>query len=389
MRIITIILCFAFCGITPVLKAQYPTDAAEISLLSATPGEETYAVFGHSALRIKDVGQGYDIVFNYGTFDFTTEHFYLKFGTGKLMYFLSYYEYKYFHESYLRSGQGIYEQRIHLTNKEKYNLINNLQENSLEENREFRYDFFRDNCATRIRDIIEKSIEGKLIYDTTYITKPESFRDLLSESLNHQPWTIFGLSLMLGKSTDSIAALSDYMFLPVHLKNLYTTARVQSGSDTRMLTSAPEEVLASTIIISKPTFITSPEFIFLLIFLAVLWLSFREYRSKKHYRWLDVFLFTITGFLGLLIFWVWGWSLHIYLHNNLHIVWASPLNIAGVIGLMFWYKRSWVRYYFIFYACLVLLLIAVSLFLTQEVPIASYFLMGIMLVRALRIWFNS
>lgn len=385
MKCLIFILCIVLCGLSS-LKAQYPTDSAEVSLVTASPGEETYAAFGHTMLRVKDNLQGYDIVFNYGMFDFGTKNFYWKFSTGRLMYFLAAHDFDASMSSYQQSGQAIYLQPINLTNKEKFKLINLLQDNLREENRHFRYDFCRDNCATRIRDIIAKSVDGKIVLDSNYVSKKESFRQLFNFHLKNDPWIIFGLNLIMGKSTDSIASLNDYMYLPQHLKNLYASAVVVSADGTRKLTQTPAMLFPSTIKFNKPSFLTSPEFICIILFVIVLLVSIWEYLKKKYLRWLDVFLFLITGLLGCLIFWLWGWSLHVYLHNNMHIVWATPLNLIAMVFLVFFSRNKIMHYYSAVYGMLILLLIPVSFFITQEFHPASYFLMGIMLIRATRIY---
>jgi hypothetical protein len=370
----------------PSLKSQFPTDSAHVYLITASPGNETYSIFGHSAIRVENKAEGYDAVFNYGTFDFDTENFYFKFGTGRLMYFLSVADYNLFKDAYNRWGQALYLQEMNLTNKERFNLINNLRINTLEQNKYFRYDFFRDNCATRIRDIVAKSVEGRIIYDSTYVTHRESFRKLYVHCMEHQPWTYFGLNLIMGKSTDSIASLSDYMYLPEHMKNLFYTAKVVSGDTVRSLTYAPVELFPTTLEFQKPSFIFWPVSILLVVFLVVLAITLWEIKTHHYYKGIDIFFLLGTGLLGLMITWLWGWSLHIYVHNNLHIIWASPLNVLAAAALIFFSNKKWLRYYFGIYALSILLLIPVSLFTMQRLDGASYFLMGIMIIRAVRLF---
>lgn len=386
MRKVFLLLSLLFCSVSNLIFAQYPTDSARIYLITASPGRETYAAFGHSFLRVTDPSLGYDYAYNWGTFDFDTENFYLKFATGKLMYFLSANDFFHSAEYYRSVGQAIYVQEIILTNKEKFNLINNIQINTFEENRTYRYDFFRDNCATRIRDIVVKSIEGKVVFDSAYVDKRESFRHLYGDYLKNVPWNYFGLNLIMGKSTDSIASISDYMYLPGHLQNLFASAKVVDSTGVRALTKKPVQLFPSTIDASTPSKLLSPEFICILFFLIVLGLTFWEYNRKEYFKSLDVFLFLITGLLGLLITWLWGWSLHIYVHSNLHIVWASPLNIIAVICLIICSKIKWLRFYFAAYAASVILLIMVSFFVVQEFSLGSYFLMAAMIIRAARLF---
>ncbi len=389
MRNVFLLLCLLFCSVSNLIFAQYSTDSARIYLITASPGSETYAAFGHSFLRVVDSSQGYDEAYNWGTFDFDTENFYLKFATGKLMYYLSINDFFYSAEYYRRVGQALYLQEIILTNKEKYNLINNIQINSQEENRSYRYDFFRDNCATRIRDIVVKSMEGKVVFDSAYVDKRESFRHLYGDYLKNVPRNYFGLNLIMGKSTDSIASISDYMYLPGHLQNLFASAKVIDSTGVRNLTKKPVQLFPSTIEVSSPPKLLSPVAVCFMFFLIVLGLTFWEFRSKKYFKWLDICLFLVTGLLGLLITWLWGWSLHIYVHSNLHIIWASPLNIVAAACLIICSKIKWLRFYFAAYAVSVILLIMVSFFVVQELPIGSYFLMAAMIVRASRLFYRK
>jgi drug/metabolite transporter superfamily protein YnfA len=382
MRKVLLMLCLLFCSISNLIFAQYPTDSARVYLITASPGRQTYAAFGHSALRVVDPSKGYDYAYNWGTFDFDTENFYFKFGTGKLMYFLAINNFYNFVEYYHMVGQAIYLQEILLTNKEKSTLINNIEINYREENRSYRYDFFRDNCATRIRDIIVKSVDGKVVFDSSYVEKRESISHLFGVYLKNEPWNYFGLNLIMGKSTDSIASLTDYMYLPGHLQNMFASAKIADTNGTRNLTRTPVELFPSTIEVHKPKVLFTPVAICVFFFLVIAGLTVWEYRRKKYFKAVDVSLFLITGLLGLLITWLWGWSLHIYVHNNLHIIWASPLNLIAAVCLMICSKMKWTGYYFAAYALSVILFIMVSFFVVQEFHPASYFIMGAMIIRA-------
>ena len=127
-----------------------------ISLLTCSPGQELYSIFGHSAIRVTDSTSLTDIVFNYGTFNFDDENFYLKFVRGKLLYYLSIERFDDFSASYQFEGRGITEQVLELSAKEKIDLQHFLIENLKEENKFYHYDFFLDNCTTRLRDLIVK-----------------------------------------------------------------------------------------------------------------------------------------------------------------------------------------------------------------------------------------
>ena len=141
--------------------AYISSESARFTLLTCTPGPDLYSLFGHSAIRYQDTirGKMVDWVYNYGTFIFD-EDFYVKFARGKLDYVLSKQDFPFFQEEYIYSGRGIFEQELLFTSKEKQKLLDLLEENYLPQNRTYRYDFFYDNCSTRIRDIIIHATSG-------------------------------------------------------------------------------------------------------------------------------------------------------------------------------------------------------------------------------------
>jgi hypothetical protein len=99
---------------------------ARITLLTCSPGDDLYSIFGHSAVRVEDPAQDIDWVFNYGTFDFSDPNFYTNFVRGKLNYKLSVSEYRYFEYSYQRENRWIWEQELNLTPGERQFLFDSL-----------------------------------------------------------------------------------------------------------------------------------------------------------------------------------------------------------------------------------------------------------------------
>jgi hypothetical protein len=372
--------------IVPInISAQPQRDSIEIYLLTASPGNETYSAFGHSAIRVYIPSQRINYVYNYGTFDFDTPNFYLKFTTGKLMYFLSIADYERFLNAYNSWGQAIYEQRILLNTRESMRMVQLLNENYQPENRFYRYGFFMDNCATRIRDIFEKSVDGKIVYDSTYITKNETFRQLIEHYLGNTPWTFFGVNLLLGSRTDDVATTSNYMFLPEHLRDILKNSKIISGDSSRSLSASPIELFPSTIVFSKPSPFTSPVTITSILLILTILYSWYLRKNGKNGIWLDRVWFLLTGLLGMLIAALWIWSLHHELQNNYNIIWANPVNL--IIGIMLFFKTrpKWFIFLINLYAILLICFLPVSLFIQQSLPAAAYPISGIMIVRSIAI----
>lgn len=367
------------------VSAQYPTDSVNISLLTLTPGEETYAAFGHSALRVHDPRQGFDYVYNYGTFDFSTPNFYPKFLFGKLLYSLSVSNYQEFYEAYKSWGQGMWEQPLNLTSKEKWQLFSNLQTNYRRENRFYRYAFFRDNCSTRIRDIVEQSVDGKVVYDSSYCKNHESFRQLFTAYLDfREPWALFGMDIMMGTRTDSIAALKDYMFLPQNLMNLWASAKVMSKDSAKLLTKKPTLLYPSTLTFPKPSPWKSPVAVCWALFALVMVFTYMGYRKRMYFKWLDAILFLITGLLGILLTILMTYSLHTELLKNFNAVWANPINLIFAVSVFIKRKPVWLLYLMRAYGIVLLVFIPASFLLTQVIPAAAFPLMGILLLRIAR-----
>lgn len=132
------------------------SSGLRISLITCSPGQELYSTFGHSAIRVIDSARSSDWVFNYGTFDFNDPDFYTKFIQGKLLYFVSLERTVDFISQYQYEQRKVIEQELQLNESEKLFIQQYLFENLKPENRFYPYDFFFDNCTTRLRDLLEK-----------------------------------------------------------------------------------------------------------------------------------------------------------------------------------------------------------------------------------------
>ena len=144
--VISLIFLLTISGLGSAKAEQF-----QISLLTCDPGEQIYSSFGHSGIRVLDLTSGRDMVFNYGTFDFGAPNFVLNFAGGRLDYYLSVSTYDRFMAEYEYFHRSVREQVLNLNEQQKIELIRFLENNYLPENRAYRYDFFFDNCATRVR----------------------------------------------------------------------------------------------------------------------------------------------------------------------------------------------------------------------------------------------
>lgn len=317
--IITALLISASMQATKNLSTE-----AYISLLTCSPGKgELYTIYGHSALRVKDTANNIDVVFNYGTFDFNTPNFYLKFANGNLNYFLSYRSFKGFVQSYFNNNQSLWEQELNLTHEEKQNLFNALLTNTQPENKYYRYDFFFDNCATRIRDIVFENIDHQIAYRDTSETI-RSFRSYIHEYEAETPWVLQGLDILLGLKTDDPAYVHDQMFMPDYLMLYFAKAQKSESINQATLVKEMKPILKFDQEDEENNHL-SPTYAFWALFIFGIFVMIYEVNKRKKPVFLyNRFIFFITGLVALLICFLWFISKHEVTGDNYNLMWALP-----------------------------------------------------------------
>ncbi len=361
------------------------SGSAQISLITCNPGDELYSIFGHSAIRVFDDSLHINEVYNYGTFDFNTPNFYLKFANGKLDYMLSAYNFKYFLPAYFREKRGVTEQLLNLTPEEKQRLYEALEINRLPQNKFYRYDFFFDNCATRIRDIVLSSVDGHIEY-TKKDTINMTFRDMLHLYLNKQPWTRDGIDIILGSRIDRKVTVSESVFLPDYLKDYFMHVNIEDNGKVRPLIIKDVSLIKfdnSEISSSELT----PGFVTWMLFIILVIITIIEIRSNKQYIMVDRLLLFITGIIGFVVFYLWFLTEHSATGANYNILWAMPINL---ILFMFIKKARKNRFLkallYITWISLIIVLLGWKL-IPQELPASVFPVALIMLIRLRRYLF--
>ena len=359
-------------------------------MLTNTPGRELYRLFGHSALRLKDPQNNIDIVFNYGTFDFNTSHFYLKFIRGNLKYFLSVYPFKYY-KADIDPFQTVYSQELNLDFGQRKKLLQFLINNYKPDNRYYLYDFFYDNCSTRIRDALKESLGSEVSFEYFQPQERKSFRELLHPYIKPLPWADLGVNLALGLPADSIAKARQYMFLPDYLMDAFAVASVEEEGKMRPLVKETEVIAegSHTTEIKSGTFlIPAPSVIFWILFLIIALVSLFEMRSKAHFLNIDKFFFGLFGLFGVFLLFLWKGTAHEVMEKNLNLLWAIPLHLPIIllIGKKVFYKIKWLhRFYFTLTLIVTGLFVVSYKLLPQGIHVAVIPLALILVVRSLKL----
>ena len=339
-------------GLSPVYESNDtvfseidPMDSVEVSLITCSPHEEIYSLYGHSALRWHDLHKtgptaGQDLVFNWGLFNFNKPYFVLRFVFGLTDYELGTINYEYFVPYYRKWGSSVTEQVINLTNDEKRNLQKALGENLKPENKVYRYNYFYDNCSTRPRDIIERSLNGKVEWTDREDYKP-TFREMVRECNRNHDWSRFGNDILLGLKADFKTDRIEQEFLPMNLMQDMAMAQVYVNGEYRPLVKEQRDVVPPGVQMIEPDWILSPTEMAIIIVLVALSIMFAEWKQKKCFIWWDVMLMVVEGLIGLLLT-VMIFSQHPTTSINLNILLFNPLPlffIPSVIkGRNTWFK---------------------------------------------------
>ncbi len=192
--------------------AETLSSQAQFSLLTASPGQDLYAAFGHTAFRLHDPVLALDLVFNYGTF-VVNEGFYVRFVQGRMDYRLGVERYPRFQQLYLRQGRALHEHVLHLSEEDVRALATFLERNALPENATYAYDFFRDNCASKVVDVLEEVL-GQERLKTRCAPTDSTYLEALRPFMAGLPWTGWGMELILGAEASTPMPLCGHAFLP-------------------------------------------------------------------------------------------------------------------------------------------------------------------------------
>jgi hypothetical protein len=274
------IICL-FLAISAWTKAQPLSDGAQISLITCTPGTELYERYGHTALRVFDSINAIDITFNYGIFDFNTDHFYWKFIKGETWYQLGASSTPWFLYDYEIENRPVYEQILNLTPKQRESIWNALLINYKPEYREYLYNFVFDNCATRPYELIKSALGDSIISDYEGYTG-ETYRHFIRHYTGRHTWANAGINLLFGPKADRPMTSEQRLFLPEELMHYFQYAHTLDG--TRLVKHSD---VGSFKAIHTPWYATW-ELGLVLYFLAVLAMSIIDRIRGKWSWWVEL-----------------------------------------------------------------------------------------------------
>ena len=332
------VVCALF---APPLAAQRPAvtppeRGAEltISLVTMGQGDVIYERFGHNAIWVHDALRHRDIQYNYGLFDFRQENFILRFVQGRMLYAMGGLDAAASMADYAAHNRSIWVQELNLTPAQRADLRDFLQWNALPENRNYRYDYFRDNCSTRVRDALDRVLGGRIRAAMDTVPAGTTFRFHTARLTTNDPLMFTGLMLGLGEPVDRPISKYEEEFLPLAFRDHLREIRVPGPGGTEIpLVRSEETVYLSTM---PPPRATPPFWFpaYLLLGLALgglFWLwgvrGARSPRARGALAAVGGIWSLLAGAAGLILAALWLFTDHTAAYRNENLFQFNPLSL--------------------------------------------------------------
>lgn len=363
--VIGLVLCCTICS------AQNDSiQPPRISLITCHAGSVMYELCGHTAIRVQINGE--DIAVNYGLFEFQTKNFALKFLKGETDYRVGAYPFNHFLVHYTNENRKIVEQELNLTPQQAWNLVTLLQINLLPENCVYRYNYVKNNCATKPINLIEQVVNDTITFKEPNIEGAENwtYRDEMRHFHQNYDWYQFGIDLALGSGIDYTLPTREKMFAPEALESMMRGATITDSLGNKIPIVKTETIIHEGAPAQLPPtpFVLTPNFIFSLIGILTLMISAKDIKKKRVTRWFDSVIYGIYALASLFICFLVFISVNEATSPNFLILLFSPLCFIPAICV--WIKKmsKIVNY---FHLINIVALILLSVILLSDIQVGN------------------
>jgi hypothetical protein len=315
-----------------------PGSELTITLLTMGVGEQVWEQFGHNAIwfhveRPPSLGAPVDVVYNWGIFDSSQPYFIPHFLQGRMLYSMGGYPYEQTLMEYRARDRAVWAQELDLTNAQKVALRDFVLWNSRPENANYRYDYYLDNCSTRVRDAIDRVLGGVIRATFSGRKTPYTYRSETLRLTQRQALLATGIDIGLGRPADRQLTAYEEMFLPMRLRDYIRELRVSDGNGGTRPLVKNERMLLGTVAhpeASAPPRWT-PTFLAIGGLIAVLFASvgWRAARGSAGARYAAGTLFAFwsfaLGILGVILTLLWVVTDHHFAYRNENLLLFNPL----------------------------------------------------------------
>jgi uncharacterized protein DUF4105 len=329
----------AFSGLR--LHAQQPERGAEltIALVTMGPGQEVWERFGHNAIWVHDTLRHRDVQYNYGLFSFRQKNFILRFAQGKMLYSMGGFDATASMADYAAHNRSVWVQELALTPAQRADLRDFLEWNARPENAQYHYNYYTDNCSTRVRDAIDRVIGGRIRSTTDTVPSGTTFRWHTRRLTTTEPLIYTGLMLGLGEPVDRPISNYEETFLPLALREHVRSVQVPGPDGTLIPLVKSERTVYLSSEPSPPTVPPSwfPAYLTIGVLVGgVLWLLGRSAAvnafARAAFAMLGGLWGLVAGLSGLMLAALWLLTDHVTSYANENLFQLNP--VALPLALM-------------------------------------------------------
>lgn len=325
---------------SPARLPASPPESLTVYLMTMGPGQAVWERFGHNAIWIHDPVGGTDKAYNYGLFDLRQERFLVRFLQGRMWYWMQGFPAESYVELYRRANRSVWIQELEIPPRARRELQEFLEWNERPENRFYHYDYYRDNCSTRVRDALDRALGGRIRERTARLGTGTSYRFHTQRLTANDPLIYTGLLLALGQPVDREISAWEEMFLPLALRKHLRDITVTGANGAQVPLVRSERTLFESTRTPPPD---RPPFWLPIYFGLGLTLgatTFALGAAARKSRVARAGLIAIggiwaflVGILGLVLAGLWGFTDHAAAHNNENVLQVNLLALA-LIGLL-------------------------------------------------------
>ena len=345
LRVLLMLIALGAAGARAQAPDRDSGAAFRIALVTAAPGEIYWQRFGHNAILVENTVTGEARMYNFGIFDFEQENFLLNFVQGRMLYRLAAFPPHVDLDNYASEDRSVWIQELDLTPDQRYAVAEMLGQNALPEHAEYRYDYFVQNCSTKVRDVLDAVLEGRLKETMSARARGETYRSLALAYARPEPWLAVGIDLGIGPAADRKLSFWDEMFLPLRLRDLVREVRVRDEHGVERPLVAREWIAFEGRL--DDTVPPQPRWLwpFLVAGLALAALAAWTLRARPGAlrsggTLLLSLLMLVSGLGGLLLAGLWAFTDHAIAYANLNLVLFSPIALALAWPLWRWRRPA-------------------------------------------------
>lgn len=346
MRRLCAALLVCFAAVLPA-QARRPAQAApsvvpaapparfKVSVLTFGQGDMVFERFGHNALRIRDVLTGSDLAYNWGMFSFEQPNFLGRFLSGDTQYWVEAFPSQWLIDNYANEDRETFEQELNLTPDQAERLAIAVADNATDAKKFYRYDYFRDNCSTRVRDMLDAALGGALKTQFSVGTTPWTYRSESVRLTAADGLAQAGIDVALGPRADIPMTAWEAMFIPMRLRDYLREVTVPMASggtqplvaaEQKLYTARPAPELAERKGLTIGAW--GPILGAWMVLLIPLGAAGRA-RMRVPAAVMAALWYTVTGILGAAVLGMWLGSAHVFWYKNLNLLLLSPLALIA------------------------------------------------------------